>query len=152
MKACLNFISPSGFQRGAPSVLIISKFQNRRAISTLISMYARLKRRYVSHEITQLGINTHFFPMQFLGPRENGCAAFFTSPSYSFSIHLSGINSSGFLKCAGLWVDDHAPTLTVVPPGKNRPSTVSPPGGTTRGGPAGTGGWIRRTSSMQALR
>lgn len=39
-----------------------------------------------------------------------------------------------------------------MPPGTQCPSTVSPPGGTERGGPDATGGWALSVSSMHALR
>ena len=57
---------------------------------------------------------SYCFPMQPLGPSENGWAAFLKSLSYSFPIHLSGIKLSQSLKFFSLWDAAQLPTDTAV--------------------------------------
>jgi hypothetical protein len=51
-------------------------------------------------------MSTYFFPMHPRGPSENGRLASLWSEAYAGSNHLSGMNSSGFLKFAGLCLQD----------------------------------------------
>lgn len=102
-KARMFFISPSGSHCQAPSTLMRSKFHSKRPRIRRISMYDRLR----EHQQRILQNSQTFkvaycFPIQPLGPSENGCAPFLTSVEYASSSHRSGMNESQSRKLAGL--------------------------------------------------
>jgi hypothetical protein len=147
-----------GFHSGAPSANSRSKFHNNAPSISLSSTYVRLR------------------PIQPRGPNEKGCAAFLISlPKRDFesgvSRKRSGMKVSGFAKLEGecaaaqeathteVWkqncISEQIKSMNILTPltssGTTCPSMVDPPLGTVRRRPIGTGGKIRRPSSIQAF-